>query len=117
MSYEATVKFKFDSTETPTLFNTDTFIPEQHFTLTAPAADLTTSQMFKLFEKFMLATGYTPSSIRSGAMSLAFNEWIDEEEQRKICNEYELTMNEDLQAKFKDEESIAQATFNIGTGK
>ena len=102
MSYEATVEFKFDSTETPTLFNTDTFIPEQHFTLTAPASDLNTSQMFKLFEKFMLATGYASCSIRSGAMSLVFNEWVTEEEQRKVCKVYDLTMNEDLQDKFEE---------------
>lgn len=109
MTYEATVEFKFDSTETPTDFNGDDFIPEQHFTITAPAHDLNTKQMFKLFERFMLATGYTPQSIVSGAMSLAFNEWVPLEQQRKLCDEYELTLNEDLVDKFKEMEKLEEA--------
>jgi len=43
-----------------------------------------------------------PSSIRSGAMSLVFNDMVLEEEQRKVCKEYELTMDEDLQDKFEE---------------
>ena len=113
MTYEATVEFKFDSTETSTHFNNDDFIPEQHLTLTAPAHDLTTTQMFKLFERFMLSTGYTSQSIMSGAMSLIFNEWVTEEQQRKVCDEYHVTLNEDLEKKFKEmkdlEEKIKEA--------
>ena len=104
MTYEATVEFKFNSTWTPT-YNAsidDDFIPEEHFVITAPAADLSARQYFKLFEKFMLAVGMSPSSIRSGAMSLVFNQWTNEEEQRKVCKEYEITMDEDLHEKFKE---------------
>jgi hypothetical protein len=43
-----------------------------------------------------------PSSIRSGAMSLVFNDMVLEEEQRKVCKEYEITMDEDLEEKFKE---------------
>ena len=43
-----------------------------------------------------------PSSIRSGAMSLVFNDYVSEEEQRKVCKEYEITMDEDLDEKFKE---------------
>ena len=43
-----------------------------------------------------------PSSIRSGAMSLVFNDYVDEKEQRKICKEYELTMDEDLEKKYQE---------------
>ena len=89
MTYDATVEFKFDSTYThdynrgfASHLGDDDFIPEQHFTLTAPAHDLTTTQMFKLFEKFMLAMGYSPNSIMSGAMSLVFNDMVLEEQQR-----------------------------------
>lgn len=121
MTYEATVEFKFDSTETPSKYNGDEFIPEQHFTLTAPTADLNSKQMFKLFERFMLATGYPSQSIMSGAMSLVFNEWVPEEQQRKVCNEYDITLNEDLVDKFKEmrklEEAIEQAKADLGTGK
>ena len=107
MTYEATVEFKFDATYTPTYSGfgstiDDDFIPEEHFVITAPAADLSARQYFKLFEKFMLAVGMSPCNIRSGAMSLVLNEWVNDADQRKICDEYEVTRNEDLHEKFKE---------------
>jgi hypothetical protein len=109
MTYNAQVQFKFDSTYTHdytrgfgSTIGEDEFLPEEHFLITAPAADLNAKQYFKLFEKFMLCVGMAPESIRSGAMSLVFNDWTREEDQRKICKEYELTMDEDLEAKFKE---------------
>ena len=118
MTYEATVEFKFDSTWTPTYASSidDDFIPEEHFVITAPAGDLNCRQYFKLFEKFMLAVGMSPHNIRQGAMSLVFTDMVLEEEQRKICKEYELTMDEDLDKKFenwkKAEEESAQIVKN-----
>ena len=104
--YEATVQFKFDATFTPTYgtssWTDDDFIPEEHYLITAPAADLNAKQYFKLFEKFMLCVGMCPASIRSGAMSLVFNDFVTLEEQRKICKEYEITMDEDLEDKFQE---------------
>ena len=105
MTYEATVQFKFDATYTPKYgsgFSVDDFIPEEHYLITAPAADLNSTQYFKLFEKFLLCVGMSPCSIRSGAMSLVFNDCVNEEEQRKVCKEYEITMDEDLEEKFKE---------------
>ena len=108
MTYEATVQFKFDATFTPSYGSgfgstvVDDFIPEEHYLITAPAADLNSTQYFKLFEKFMLCVGMDPQSIRSGAMSLVFNDYVDEKEQRKVCDEYELTMDEDLEKKYVD---------------
>jgi predicted ATP-dependent Lon-type protease len=105
MTYNAEVQFKFDATWTPSYsssFSDDDFIPEEHYLITAPAADLNAKQYFKLFEKFMLCVGMCPQSIRSGAMSLIFNDYVSEEEQRKVCKEYELTMDEDLEDKFKE---------------
>jgi hypothetical protein len=106
MSYNAEVQFKFDATFEPTYgtssWTGDDFIPEEHYLITAPAADLNAKQYFKLFEKFMLCVGMDPVSIRSGAMSLVFNDWVSEEEQRKVCKEYEITMDEDLDEKFKE---------------
>ena len=105
MSYEATVQFKFDATWTPSYsssFPDDDFIPEEHYLITAPAADLNAKQYFKLFEKFLLCVGMAPESIRSGAMSLVFNDYVNESDQRKICEEYELTMDEDLHSKFEE---------------
>jgi len=103
MTYDATVQLKFDATFTSTGFNVDdNFIPEEHFVITAPAADLNAKQYFKLFERFMLCVGMCPKSIRSGAMSLVFNDMVLEEEQRKVCLEYDLTMNEDLPEKYEE---------------
>ena len=106
MTYEAEVQFKFDATFEPTYgtssWTDDDFIPEEHYLITAPAGDLNAKQYFKLFEKFMLCVGMCPASIRSGAMSLVFNDWVSEEEQRKVCKEYEITMDEDLEEKFKE---------------
>ena len=106
MTYEAEVQFKFDATFTPTYgtssWTDDDFIPEEHYKITAPATDLNCKQYFRLFEKFLLCVGMDPVSIRSGAMSLVFNDCVREEDQRKICKEYELTMDEDLDKKFKE---------------
>ena len=106
MTYEATVEFKFDATFTPTYgtssWTDDDYIPEEHYKITAPAADLNAKQYFKLFEKFLLCVGMDPVSIRSAAMSLVFNDCVREEEQRKVCKEYELTMDEDLDKKFEE---------------
>ena len=50
----------------------------------------------------MLCVGMAPCSIRSGAMSLVFNDWTSEEDQRKVCKEYDITMDEDLEKKFEE---------------
>ena len=122
MTYEATVQLKFDATYTPTYGSgfgstvIDDFIPEEHFLITAPAQDLNAKQYFKLFEKFMLCVGMTPAAIRSGAMSLVFNEFVREEEQRKVCKEYELTMDEDLRSKFEEFKEADEAWANLKKG-
>ena len=109
MTYNAQVQFKFDATYTHdytrgfgSSIGDDDFLPEEHFLITAPAADLNCKQYFKLFEKFMLCVGMDPKSIRSGAMSLVFNDCVSEDEQRKLCGEYDLTMNEDLDKKYQE---------------
>ena len=53
-----------------------------------------------------------PKSIRSGAMSLVFNDMVLEEEQRKVCDEYDLTMNEDLHGKFQEWKNLDAAVEN-----
>ena len=120
MTYEATVEFKFDATFTPTYgtssWTDDDFIPEEHYLITAPAGDLNAKQYFKLFEKFMLCVGMCPQSIRSGAMSLVFNDYVSEADQRKVCEEYELTMDEDLRKKFEDFKAADEAWAELRKG-
>jgi len=120
MTYEAEVQFKFDATFTPTYgtssWTDDDFIPEEHYLITAPAADLNCKQYFKLFEKFLLCVGMDQQSIRSAAMSLVFNDCVREDEQRKVCNEYELTMDEDLDKKFEQWKLRDEEIANLKKG-
>jgi len=122
MTYEATVELKFDATWTRTYTGgfgstvDDDMLPEEHYLITAPAADLNCRQYFKLFEKFMLCVGMCPQSIRSGAMSLVFNDYVSEEDQRKVCAEYELTMDEDLRKKFEEFKEADEAWARLKKG-
>ena len=123
MTYNAELTFKFDATYThdynrgfASHIGDDDFVPEEHYVITAPAADLNAKQYFKLFEKFMLCVGMDPVSIRSGAMSLVFNDCVREEDQRKVCAEYELTMDEDLRSKFEDWKKAEEEWANLKKG-
>ena len=123
MTYDAELTFKFDATYTPTYgggFGStvvdDDFVPEEHYVITAPAADLNARQYFKLFEKFMLCVGMCPTSIRSGAMSLVFNDYVNESDQRKVCAEYELTMDEDLRKKYEEFKEADEAWAKLRKG-
>ena len=122
MTYDATVEFKFDATWTRS-YNSgfgstveDDMLPEEHYVITAPAADLNCRQYFKLFEKFLLCVGMSPCSIRSGAMSLVFNDYVNESDQRKVCAEYELTMDEDLRKKYEEFKEADEAWAQIKKG-
>ena len=123
MTYNAELTFKFDATYThdynrgfASHIGDDDFVPEEHYVITAPAADLTAKQYFKLFEKFMLCVGMSPQSIRSGAMSLVFNDYTNEADQRKVCAEYELTMDEDLRKKYEEFKEADEAWAQIKKG-
>ena len=123
MTYNAELTFKFDATYTHdynrgfgSTIGADDFVPEEHYVITAPAQDLNAKQYFKLFEKFMLCVGMDPVNIRSGAMSLVFNEWVREEDQRKVCEEYELTMDEDLRKKYDEFKEADEAWAKLKKG-
>ena len=123
MTYNAELTFKFDATYTHdytrgfgSTIGDDDFVPEEHYIITAPAQDLNAKQYFKLFEKFMLCVGMDPVSIRSGAMSLVFNDCVREEDQRKVCAEYELTMDEDLRSKYEEFKAADEAWANLKKG-
>ena len=105
MTYEAKLTVKFDSkfTHSPySSYETDT-LPEEHYTFEVPVDDLTSTQVFGLFRKVMLTMGYSEKSIASGVMSTVFNPDGDEKLMRKMCEEYDLTMNEDVAKKVQEE--------------
>lgn len=75
----------------------DEMLPEENITFEVPAQDLSAGQLFNLFNKFMLSMGYAEVSIMKGACSLAFNEMRSEEDMRKVAEEFDLVMKEDIQ--------------------
>jgi hypothetical protein len=105
MTYNATLKVQFTSTYTPSVYSsyeTDT-LPEENYTFEVPAHDLTSTQVFGLFKKVMLTMGFDENVIASGMMSTVFNPDGDEKQMRKLCEEYDLTMNEDVGKKVQEE--------------
>ena len=64
----------------------------------------------------MLCVGMCPQSIRSGAMSLVFNDYTNEADQRKVCEGYELTMDEDLRKKFEEFKEADEAWARLKKG-
>ena len=105
MTYEAKLTVKYDSTFTYNSYSTyeSGILPEEHITFEVPVHDLTTTQVFGLFKKVMLTMGYCEKSIASGVMSTVFNPDGDEKLMRKMCEEYDLTMNEDVAKKVQEE--------------
>jgi len=104
MTYEAKLTVKYDSTFTYNSYSSDNqFLPEEHVTFEIPVHDLTSTQVFALFKKVMLTMGYDERVIAAGVMSTVFNPDGDENLMRKMCEEYDLTMNEDVAKKVQEE--------------
>lgn len=98
MTFNAKISFKYDSEWT---YDSD-YLPEEHITMEFPAHDLSTIQLFGAFRKFLLAAGQRDSSIAAGALSLAFNESLSDEEMRKTAEEYDLILAEDHHKKVQE---------------
>jgi len=100
MTYKAKITLKFDSTweHTGGIYDNE-MLPEEHITMSVPAQDLNTTQLFTLFSNFSRSIGHSEVSIMKGACSIAFNEMQSVEEMRKIANEYDLKLAED----YRDE--------------
>jgi len=105
MTYKATLKVSFDTEWTSTHYSSgfdDMMLPEEHYTFQVPAEDLNTYQLFNFFATVARAMGHDDLNIMKGACGLAFGEHRREEDMRKVADEFELTLAEDLQDKFKD---------------
>ena len=68
----------------------DDTVCDYKFQMEVNPADLSTHQLFNLFEKLLLAMGYNESSIMNGACSLAFNDMRNIEDMDKLVKKYEL---------------------------
>ncbi len=103
--YKATLKVSFDTEWTSTSYSSgfdDTCLPEEHYTFQIPAEDLNADQLFNFFATVARAMGHDDINIMKGGCNLAFGEGRKEEDMRKVADEFELTLAEDLQGKFKD---------------
>jgi len=105
MTYKATLKVQFDTEWTSTHYSSgfdDTVLPEEHYTFQVPAEDLNTLQLFRFFATVARAMGHDDINIMKGACGVAFGEDRKEEDMRKVADEFELTLGEDLRKKFND---------------
>jgi hypothetical protein len=105
MTYKATLKVQFDSEWTSTSYSSgfdDTVLPEEHYTFQVPAEDLNIDQLFRFFATVARAMGHSEMNIMKGGCGLAFGEERSLENMRKVADEFELTLGEDLKKKFDD---------------
>ena len=105
MTYKATLKVSFDSEWTSTSYSSgfdDTCLPEEHYTFQVPAEDLNVYQLFRFFATVARVMGHDELNIMKGGCGLAFGEEKSVENMRKVADEFELTLAEDLQGKFED---------------
>lgn len=97
MTYEATITLNYQSKwDHKGGIYDDEMLPEENIKFEVPAQDLNSVQLFKLFHNFMLAIGHNQRGIDKGAMSLVFNDMRDIEDMRKVAEEYDLKLQEDL---------------------
>ena len=105
MTYKASLKVQFDTEWTSTHYSSgfdDTVLPEEHYTFQVPAEDLNVYQLFRFFATVARAMGHDEINIMKGGCGLAFGEERTHENMRKVADEFELTLAEDLQGKFED---------------
>ena len=105
MTYKASLKVQFDTEWTSTSYSSgfdDSVLPEEHYTFQVPAEDLNVHQLFRFFATVARAMGHDDLNIMKGACGVAFGEDRREEDMRKVADEFELTLGEDLKKKFDD---------------
>lgn len=103
--YKASLKVQFDSEWTSTSYGSgfdDMVLPEEHYTFQIPAEDLNIHQLFRFFATVARSMGHNEINIMKGACGLAFAEDRSEEDMRKVADEFNLTLGEDLRKKFDD---------------
>ena len=106
MTYKATLRVHFDTEWTPSYGGSgiydDETLPEEHYTFEIPCQDINAVQLFRFFGTIARTMGHNELSIMKGACSLAFNDMMSQEDMRKVADEYDLTLSEDLKGKFED---------------
>ena len=119
MTYKARLKVSFDTEWTPTHYSSgfdDTALPEEHYTFQVPAEDLNVYQLFRFFATVARAMGHDEINIMKGGCGIAFGEEKNPKDMRKVAEEFELTLAEDLQDKFKDWKEAEESWANLRKG-
>lgn len=81
----------------------ENYLPSQNMQFSIPDADeLSTKQLFYWFASFLRSLSYSERAIAVGAMEIVFNQDSDEKLQQWVCDQHDLTMNENLQEKFEE---------------
>lgn len=100
MTYKSILKVQFDAEfvnqSSYGVFD-DEILPEEHYTFEIPTHDLSATQLFRFFGTVARTMGHNEVSIMKGACSLAFNDMRSEEDMRKVAEEFDLKMVEDIQ--------------------
>lgn len=117
MTYEATLKVKFDTKfvnhSTYGVYD-DEILPEEHYTFEIPVDDINTIQLFRFFGTIARTMGHNELGIMKGACSLAFNDMRDEEDMKKIAEEFDLKLSEDYSKELcENEKEILKLKFEI----
>ena len=106
MTYKAKLKVQFDTVWASTYGGSDLYsdeiLPEQHYTFEIPTEDINSTQLFRFFGDVARAMGHDEIGIMKGACALAFNDMRSEKDMRKVADEFDLTLREDLKTKFDD---------------
>jgi hypothetical protein len=97
-------------------FYDDETLPEEHYTFEIPCEDLNAVQLFRFFGTIARSMGHDEINIMKGACALAFNDMRSQEDMRKVAEEFELTLAEDLQGKFKDWKEAEECWANLRKG-
>jgi len=119
MTYKASLKVKFDTEWTSTSYSSGYdigILPEEHYTFQIPAEDLNTLQLFRFFATVARAMGHDEINIMKGACGVAFGEDRREEDMRKVADEFELTLGEDLRKKFEDMQQAEEEWARLEKG-
>jgi hypothetical protein len=83
------LRYSYDSTRDYTSFD-ESLLSNQDITIRSETTDLNVHQYFYLFKSFLRAIDFAEYSIIKGACQLAFNDNNNENDMRKIADEYDL---------------------------
>lgn len=99
MTIEGSVKFIYETKTVGYPQYHETYpdmIDDQTITMEVPSVEMNVYQYFNLFNSFLRAVGFDELNIMQGAVGLAFSDMRKDEDMRKVAEEHDLIMAEDI---------------------